>query len=88
VADPFSDCIREKEVRVRYRELSRTAHPDAGGDAAEFAELTAQRDAALARIARAPCPACNGSGQEVIARRGPKVVTRLCPECRGAGRPV
>ena len=35
----------QDEIRSAYRSLAKTAHPDAGGDAATFARLTAAYDA-------------------------------------------
>jgi DnaJ-class molecular chaperone len=86
--DPFAGLLRAEEVRARFRELAREAHPDAGGSDAAYAELTLWRDAALIRVARSPCPDCGGSGQEVIARRGFQAVTRTCRGCGGLGRPA
>jgi hypothetical protein len=40
--DYFRDCSSEEEVKARYRELAKSFHPDRGGSADEFAELSNQ----------------------------------------------
>ncbi|GAA5124566.1 J domain-containing protein [Luteolibacter yonseiensis] len=35
------------EIKTRYKDLSKSMHPDRGGSADAFSELTAARDAAL-----------------------------------------
>jgi hypothetical protein len=42
--------ISLEEVKVRYREMVRTAHPDAGGTPEEFRQITEARDQALVEL--------------------------------------
>lgn len=39
----------QDEIKARYRDLARSLHPDAGGDPAHFAKVTAARDNALSQ---------------------------------------
>jgi hypothetical protein len=41
----------QDEVQVAFRRLAKTAHPDAGGVAADFIALVAAKDRALAAVA-------------------------------------
>lgn len=36
----FSDCQTEEQLKAKYRTLSRTLHPDAGGDDISFARMS------------------------------------------------
>jgi hypothetical protein len=45
-----SVSVTPDEVKQRYREMVRTAHPDVGGDAEEFRRLTEARDIALREL--------------------------------------
>jgi hypothetical protein len=45
-----SQRLSVDEVKQRYREMVRTAHPDAGGDAEEFRRLTEARDIAIREL--------------------------------------
>lgn len=36
----FSDCRTEEQLKSKYRKLSRTLHPDAGGDDLCFARMS------------------------------------------------
>lgn len=47
VDNPFAGCYTASEVKARFRELARTAHPDTGGTHEGFLALTAARDRAL-----------------------------------------
>lgn len=40
MSDYFAGCRTPEELRQRHRALSRRLHPDAGGDARQFAEMT------------------------------------------------
>lgn len=42
--------ISTEEIKTRYREMVRTAHPDAGGNAEEFRQITEARDQALREL--------------------------------------
>lgn len=58
------------EVRKRYHELSQIHHPDKGGDAAKFAELSAAFQVVLdAAPEKIVCSTCNGSGIKTIRSR-------------------
>ena len=76
------------EVKARYRDLARTLHPDAGGDAAEFSKVAqAYREAlAEATVREATCPACGGSGRRNVTSRGFQQASVLCQSCHGSGR--
>ena len=75
------------EVKARYKDLARTLHPDAGGDATKFAGVAqAYREALIDATAReAVCSACGGSGRRNVAR-GFQQVSVLCQSCHGSGR--
>lgn len=42
--DLFSGCSTPEEVKVRFRELAKTMHPDMGGTHEGFLALTKARD--------------------------------------------
>jgi len=42
--DYFSGCVTKDECKSRFRDLSKTLHPDQGGDGERFAEMLRQYD--------------------------------------------
>ena len=75
------------DVKRAYRQCAATTHPDKGGDAAAFQELSAAYEVAL-KVAERPvhCPACEGLGKVAVAKAGFAAVERRCNACHGAGR--
>lgn len=84
------------ELRNRYRELTRKHHPDIGGDAAFFAEVTEagstlcdpdrRRDYdRRMTILMDPCPKCAGEGVTRTQVSITSITTRRCAVCQGAG---
>lgn len=82
---PFSGRVNltEFEVRDYYRAALKTAHPDAGGDAAaapeRLAGLRAARDTLLRWLEQAPkadCRECGGSGYVMG-----KLAVKPCSRC-------
>jgi DnaJ-class molecular chaperone len=72
-------------VRAAYRALSKTAHPDVGGDPSAFDRLHSDYALALAYAKGAVCPRCAGSAIQRIAR-GFSVVSVRCEPCGGTGK--
>ena len=83
-------------IHNRYRELARALHPDAGGDAAAFAEvaeayatledeeLRTAYDNKLALLMD-PCPACDGTGTKFVQLSFTHTTPRRCAACNGRG---
>lgn len=72
-------------IRLAYRERAKTAHPDAGGDAYEFQQLTGALRLAVAEAIITPCPNCRGSGRTAHTS-GIFMVKTICMPCEGSGR--
>jgi DnaJ-class molecular chaperone len=76
------------EIKVAYREKAMTTHPDKGGDAESFAELSAAYDRLLdaATKREAHCSECNNTG---VVRFGSGFNTawQACPRCRLTRKP-
>ena len=86
----------EPAIKAAYRELTRTRHPDAGGDSAAFAEIThagsvlCDRDQRYAydRQLHAlfdPCSECGGQGITYIYKSFTEAIPRRCATCQGDG---
>lgn len=85
------------ELIEAWRALSRELHPDKGGSAAEFAELScayatlrdpkarAKYDAELDLLTE-PCPDCSGQGRVYRQRGFTAKVFVTCRQCGGTGR--
>ncbi len=74
------------ELKARWHELALDHHPDRGGDASAFAELTGPYER-LKKVAMAPrrCEPCAGRGFKVkVTPLGP--VKAKCPKCGGKGK--
>lgn len=72
-----------EQVKAAYHERARILHPDAGGDAGQFAELVLAYQRCLAHAeAPKPCPDCLGLGKKrrTVGYFGIDVV---CPTCKG-----
>ena len=54
-SDPFgfSDLADPAAIKKRYRELSKTYHPDMGGNSEQFNSLTSAYESALSRVSYA-----------------------------------
>lgn len=74
-----------EEVRLAYRRLAAQAHPDAGGSAEAFSALVKARKEAEVIAYAAFCPACHGSGQNLISS-GFTTLSMPCTYCKGIGR--
>jgi len=72
----------EAAVRARYKELAMAAHPDRGGTAEQFQQLTEWRDQALREVSMGLTLANSRSALHKLreAARGTK-----CPRCDGTG---
>lgn len=73
------------EIGARYRDLSRSAHPDAGGDAAAFSRLAEARTVATDAAWDEPCMTCLGAG-DVSRFSGFSGIKLTCVDCGGTGR--
>jgi len=73
------------EVRLAWKRLAMTLHPDRGGDPAEF-DRTKRAYELASEIAVQPivCEVCKGSGK-VVHTRGFSQVKFPCPTCGGLG---
>ncbi len=79
------DTATPDQVRTRWRELALVYHPDRGGDATRFAELSAAYQKALAHALKPrPCEACSGSGLTTVTH-GFTTARVLCVACKGCG---
>jgi DnaJ-class molecular chaperone len=72
------------EIRRRFQELALAHHPDKGGDAPTFIELTQAYKRACAAWRPPACPACNGT-RRVNHSSGFNSIRVMCPSCRGSG---
>ena len=50
----FTNCYTSDEIKIRYRQLAKLLHPDAGGTAQEFRDLKSQYDYMLSSVSREP----------------------------------
>jgi DnaJ-class molecular chaperone len=75
-----------EQVRVHYKNLARTTHPDAGGSVDEFQAMVARYRKAL-EYAEQPrtCPRCEGEKQ-VYTMAGFTATWMTCPVCNGEGK--
>ncbi len=77
-----------QQVKDAYRELSKTAHPDAGGTAEGFQALKQAYEAALVIALRPkPCVPCGGSGR-VLVTKGFNKLKIICADCGGSGERI
>lgn len=86
--------LTEENVKQAFRSKSKTAHPDAGGSDAAFANVDRAKCILLEFLKRSPdpiveykrenCPNCAGSGR-IRIRRGFGVLTIVCGRCKGSG---
>jgi DnaJ-class molecular chaperone len=88
--DPFSllglePTASPAHVRLAFLQKAKTAHPDAGGTAEEFAALRRAEREALALARETPCEECEGTGTVEI-RRGFSAMSMRCGICGGTGR--
>ncbi len=85
-----------EDLRIHYRELVRTKHPDRGGNTYEFQAITEagsvltdvprRRDYdAFMRLLMDPCSVCGGQGVKRIQMSFSNVVSRRCDTCKGEG---
>jgi DnaJ-class molecular chaperone len=81
----LDDTASPEEVKVRFRNLARVHHPDAGGDAATFASLSESYLAALKKASDKACFECKGEGTRLITRGFSSIRVR-CPACMGSRR--
>lgn len=74
-------------IRKRYRDLARSAHPDAGGTTDRMTALRSAHDAALAfALSPRDCGRCEGEGKVVVHRSGFRTYWGDCADCGGTGR--
>ncbi len=76
------DDATEDDVKSRFRELARAAHPDTGGSAEKFQELKDLRDAALREV-RMGVSVANARSQLRALREAARGIQ--CPRCDGTG---
>jgi DnaJ-class molecular chaperone len=76
------------EIKAAYYEAAMTKHPDKGGDAASFAELSNAYERLMTEAAKreAVCPECQGKG---VVRFGAGFNTawQACPRCKLTRKP-
>lgn len=83
-------------IKMRYRDLARSKHPDLGGSDVEFAAITEAGSAltdivrrlaydAKLRMTMDPCPKCEGRGDQTIQISFTRVEHRRCSVCGGKG---
>jgi len=77
------DDADEAAVRARYKELAMAAHPDRGGTAEQFQQLTELRDEALKEVSFGHTIATARLQFDALrqAARG-----TTCPRCDGSGK--
>lgn len=91
----FLQGITAEQVNEAYRSRARETHPDAGGDAADFARVDRAKHILLEWLKRNPesaapaalggqCPRCEGNGY-VNIQRGFRAMRMQCPRCHGTG---
>lgn len=89
--------ITTDTVKAAYRKLAKTAHPDVGGSAEQFAAADRARailELHLAKVGvnsgvaqpmiKNDCPNCKGRGR-VTVRRHWTSITITCGRCKGSG---
>lgn len=99
-ADYMSSPLGRTEVDVRdaFWAAAKYAHPDRGGDPAQFALVDRAKEAMLVFIkcaapdkptvphgVVAECPRCFGSGHIVMTKGFNSKLRVQCPSCRGSG---
>ena len=85
------------ELKAKWQELSRLHHPDRGGDAAIFTEIS--RAYAVLRDLKSRhaydaaqdlftdlCYCCNGEGRTYTQKGFTNRIAVLCAKCNGSGR--
>lgn len=86
--------LTREAIKIAYRALAKKHHPDAGGDAAQFAQVDRAKCILELWLDRQPkeprdwrveaCPACDGKGR-VVVRKGFAQMTITCGRCKGSG---
>lgn len=88
--------LTEDAVKEYYREAAKTAHPDKGGSAEQFAEVDRAKHVLLEWLKRQTptvtpdhgprrkCHMCGGKGF-VMSQRGWRQLRTSCGACRGTG---
>jgi DnaJ-class molecular chaperone len=73
------------DVKLKYRELAHTFHPDKGGDPARFTEVHEAYSRLITKLSKPsskrPCANCKGK-RKVSQARGFSVIKVPCPECK------
>lgn len=86
----LGNTFTSDQLRAAYRAAAKRAHPDAGGSAEQFQQVTlahstlAKGPKRKAHDPRAVCPTCDGNGWVVRARAW-RAVRARCPACKGTG---
>ncbi len=86
--DPFADCATADAAKRRYRELSKTLHPDRGGDGQAFARLGDQYRERLRALERAARRRGDFVAAMAAARAVAQAVGRMAPTSAKALRGV
>lgn len=86
--------LTEDNIKLAFRTVAKTAHPDAGGEAAQFAAADKAKCILLEWLKKAPdpvaqfmredCPNCRGTGSVTIPR-GFGRLRIMCGRCKGTG---
>lgn len=71
-----------EELKLKYKELAREMHPDAGGSIEDFTHLNDLYNSALNQIRLRRCPKCGGTKRVVAERSGFLQLTKPCPDCQ------
>lgn len=89
--------VNVDRVKAAYKEMAKTAHPDAGGSAEAFARVDWAKHALIAWLGKNParepempvkgdpCPVCTGTGRVKVQNGFKSALTRLCQMCQGTG---
>lgn len=78
------DTATVAEVKVAWRTIAMTLHPDLGGDPVVFDEKRQSYTAALDKALNRPCGTCGGKGK-IIEMHGWSSSSVLCPICKMGG---
>ena len=74
------------DIKERYRAHAFSAHPDQGGDAAQFTKLNEAYKSCIEFVRNAPCALCNGTGVFTTISAAMKLTKIPCVKCDGTGR--
>ena len=74
------------DIKEKYRQLAFGAHPDQGGDVAQFSKLNEHYRNCIEFARNVPCELCKGTGRFTTVSAAMKLITIPCVQCEGTGR--